>query len=285
MNEIIEGNCFNLIKEIPDNSIDLVVTSPPYADVKSYGKEINVFHPDRYVDWFLPLQVEIYRVLKPTGSYILNNNDNLVKKLRHPYVFDLVIRTIRETNLKLYDRYFWHKVKGYFPNAGSGGNRLNNLTEYLWHFVKDEKQVKWRMDNVREPYKAKHGTKYSAKQYDACEKGKKISVKHESGVVNPLGKIPDNVFEFPTSAEIKGNKHPAPYHPDLPDWFIRALTDEGDIVLDPFMGSGSTAIAAINNKRNWIGFELNPPYIEIARKRIEEETKIEEKIDLNMFFV
>lgn len=286
LNNIYEGNCFDLIKQLPDNSIDLVVTSPPYADVKSYGKKINVLHPDHYNDWILPLHEEIWRVLKPTGSYILNINDCLIKKQRHVFCLELPIRTIRETKLKLYDNYIWHKVKGYFPNAGSGGNRLNNLTEYLYHFVKDEKQVKWRMDNIREPYKLNYGDRFGAKQYSADDKGKRISVKHKSGKVNPKGKIPDDVFEFPTSAEIRGNKHPAPFHPEIPKKFILAFTDEGDVVLDPFMGSGSTAIAATELKRDWIGFELNPEYIKLAWERIgiEKPTETETEDQFNVFF-
>ena len=286
LNRIIEGNCFDSIKELPDNFIDLVVTSPPYADIKSYGKKVNVLHPDNYVDWILPLHREIQRVLKPSGSYILNINDKIIKKQRHPYCFDLVTRTIRETELKFYDRYFWYKTGGYLPNCGKV--RLNNLTEYLFHFVKDVNLRKIDIDNVREPYADSTGKKYNVSHYGADDKGKRITLSKAKSKRNPLGKIPSNVFNFPTSAIIKDNKHPAPFHPDLPKWFIKALTDEGDLVLDVFMGSGSTAIAAIEMKRNWLGFELNSEYIKLAYERISKIEPIpgqkpEEK-KFNFFF-
>ncbi len=277
LNKIHNGSCFELIKQIPDNYIDLIITSPPYANIKSYGKDINVLHPDNYVGWILNLFESSYRVLKPSGSFILNIDDKCINKLRHPYIFDLILSVIKFTNLKLYDYYFWHK-KSYLPNGNK--KRLNHSTEWILHFCKDQNQIKWNMDNVREQYKESSlkRIKSTIKNYKTDKNGIKISIDQKQKKLNQKGKIPDNVFKFNTNQTERGNKHPAPFNKELPTWFIKALTDEGDVVLDPFMGSGTTAIAAIEQNRNWIGFELNNEYIKLAQKRIKN------KIGVNDFF-
>lgn len=106
---ILQGDCFELIKEQPDNSVDLVITSPPYASIVSYGKNVSLKKPNDYVDWILPLFKDIHRVLKPSGSFILNINDNCSNGLRNTYIYDLISRNNKETKLKLYDDYIWFK--------------------------------------------------------------------------------------------------------------------------------------------------------------------------------
>jgi site-specific DNA-methyltransferase (adenine-specific) len=280
-NKIIYGDCFDLIKDIPDNYIDLIVTSPPYADIKSYGKNVNVLHPDRYNDWLMPLMVELYRVLKPTGSFIINIGDKVVKKIRHIYVFEFPVRVTRETNLLLYDRYFWSR------NGIPNGNRkrLNNFIEFIFHFVKDVDRVKFNIDSVREKYKDSsfRRMKSSMNFYKIDENGVKVLDHQKKKKLNPNGKRPDGLFEFSTNSKMRGNKHPAPFHTDLPEWFIKALTDEGDIVLDPFIGSGSTARAAIKTNRRWIGFENNKAYIDMAYQYINDDFPGFENNNLDFF--
>jgi len=86
--------------------------------------------------------------------------------------------------------------------------------------------------------------------------------------LNGKGKIPSNVFHFPTASAVRGKKHPAAFHIDLPSWFIKALTDEGDVVTDVFSGSGSTCLAAKKLSRKFIGIEMNEKYHEIAEERV-----------------
>jgi len=274
LNKVIQGDCLDLIQRLPLNSIDLIITSPPYADIKSYGKKINVLHPDNYNDWLMPLMVDSYRVLKPSGSFIINIGDKCHKKQRHVYALEFPVRVIKETDLKLYDRYFWHKPG--IPNGSK--KRLNNFTEFIYHFVKDENKLKWNMDNVREEYTQSSLTRIKSKipQYETKEDGTKILVDRKIHSLNPKGKTPDGMFKFPSNSKMIGNKHPAPFSIDLPEWFIKALTDEGDNVLDPFMGSGTTAIVARRLKRNWIGFELNPVYVDMTNERIGKQNKIYE---------
>jgi len=247
-NKIYYEDSTNLSKEIPDNYLDLIITSPPYADIKNYGKKINNFSPDNYNDWMIPIVKEIGRSLKDSGSFILNINDKVVGGFRHLYVFNLVIRICNETDLKLYDRYIWHK-KNALPGSG---NRLNDWMEYIFHFSKTS-QIKNNIDQVREPYaestikRYKSPVAFNKKTNDdgITSIGDKKMVKQ-----NPLGKKPSTVMRFNNAGILKGGiagKHPAPFHPDLPEFFIKWLTDENDIVLDPFMGCYDSKTRVMTN--------------------------------------
>jgi DNA modification methylase len=133
------------------------------------------------------------------------------------------------------------------------------------------------MNNVREPYSKSSisRVKTPIKEYKTNKKGIKISDKQGIKKLNKKGKIPNNIFRFQNNQVERGNKHPAPFNKELPSWFIKALTDKNDIILDPFMGSGTTAISAIELERKWIGFELNNEYIKLAELKIKNLTGIE----------
>jgi site-specific DNA-methyltransferase (adenine-specific) len=270
INNISLGDCFEAIDNIQDSTVDLCLTSPPYANVKSYGCNVKIVHPDEYVDWLLPLLHGIHRVLKPTGSLILNINDRIVNKQRHPYVHELIVRAVKETSLRLYDTYTWVK-KGTKPTCNT--KRLNDWTEHLIHFCKDENHVKWNMDAVREPHNLN-----TIKRFKSPVSGFELKVDGDGKVtgrsrkiiqLNEKGKTPCNVFYFPTSAAVRGKIHPATFHIKLPTWFIKTLTDEGDLVLDPFCGTGTTCLAAKALGRRFIGIEISPLYHEDAVKRVE----------------
>lgn len=269
LNKTHLGDCMELAKKLPDNSIDLVVTSPPYADTLSYGKKVQVFDPDKYVDWFLELFKESNRFLKDTGSFILNINDKATNGERSTYVFELVHRIVKETGLKLFDRYIWFK-KSALPMTGD--KRLNDRIEYIFHFVKDSKKFKAHTDRVREPYAEISLRRFKSKVHgnDIVDDDGTTELSHRgSSKPHPLGKKPITVFRFDTGSALRGLKHPAPFHPQLPEWFINWLTDEKDIVLDPFMGGGTTALAAKNLNRNYIGFDVNPEYIKMTEDRLK----------------
>ena len=270
---ILQGDCFELIKEQPDNSVDLIITSPPYADIVNYGKNISIKKPNEYCDWLLPLFNEIQRVLKPSGSFILNINDNCDKGLRNPFVYELIYRSQKETKLKFYDTYIWHKMNG-IPNGSN--KRFRNNTEFIFHFVKDQKQLKFYMDRVmREPAKATSDrAKYpwNVSNHGVIKDGERVKEKtSDYSSVLEKGVRPDNVFRFPTAGTERDNhiKHPAPYNKQLPEYFVNLLTDEGDVVLDPFAGIGTTGLVC--NNRTFIGYELNEKYCEFGNKRINGE--------------
>jgi site-specific DNA-methyltransferase (adenine-specific) len=271
--EIKLGDCFELIKQQANNSVDLVITSPPYSDIVNYGKEVSTKKPDDYVNWILPLFNEIWRVLKPSGSFILNINDKTEGGLRSTYIYDLISRNNKETKLKLYDTYIWHKKNG-IPNGGV--KRFRNTTEFIFHFVKDRKQMKFYMDRVLEEQKliTKDRLKYEMFNYQGVIKdGKRTSDKDLRN--QPEGVRPDNVFRFSTAAASRDNliKHPAPFHKELPLYFINLLTDKGDLVIDPFSGIGTTGVACKDLQRNYIGYELNENYVDFSEKRLHLEKK------------
>jgi site-specific DNA-methyltransferase (adenine-specific)/site-specific DNA-methyltransferase (cytosine-N4-specific) len=261
--KILEGDCFELIKSQPDNSVDLVITSPPYSDIVNYGKKISTKKPDDYCDWILPLFREIHRVLKPSGSFILNINDKCENGYRSTYIYDLISRNNKESELKLYDTYIWHKTNG-IPNGGV--KRFRNTTEFIFHFCKDNKQMKFYMDRVlQEPKELdKKPVSFPGKIEDGF-RGERIERTMPDKV------RPENVFRFPTAASARDNKikHPAPYHKELPLYYIQLLTDELDVVLDPFSGIATTGLACKELNREYIGYELNESYLEFSIKRME----------------
>jgi site-specific DNA-methyltransferase (adenine-specific) len=270
MNRILTGDCFELIKDIPDNSVDLIITSPPYADIVNYGKNISIQKPDEYCDWLLPLFNEIHRVLKPSGSFILNINDNCKNGLRNPFVYELIYRSQKETKMRFYDTYIWHKMNG-IPNGSP--KRFRNNTEFIFHFVKDQKHLKFYMDRVlQEPSKATSDrAKYdwSVKNHGDVIDGERVKDKMID--YQPTLVRPDNVVRFHTAGHARDNtiKHPAPFYKDLPAHYIKFLTDDGDTILDPFGGIMTTGLACneIGN-REFIGMELNEKYAEFGDKRI-----------------
>jgi len=272
MTDIKIGDCFELIKELPDNSIDLIITSPPYADIVNYGKNISIQKPKDYCDWLLPIFNEIQRVLKTSGSFILNINDTCKNGLRNPFIYELIHRSQKETKLKFYDTYIWWKRNG-IPNGST--KRFRNTTEFIFHFVKDQKNLKFYMDRVLvEPNietKGRYNRNGLTTPQGKIEDGIRISVERNK-ILNPVR--PDNVVRFSTAGAARDNsiKHPAPFHKDLPKYYINLLTDDGDTILDIFGGIMTTGLACneIGN-RNFIGFELNETYAEFGKKRISGE--------------
>jgi site-specific DNA-methyltransferase (adenine-specific) len=268
---ILTGDCFELIKDIQDNSIDLIITSPPYADIVNYGKNISIKKPNEYCDWLLPLFDEIYRVLKPSGSFILNINDNCSNGLRNPFIYELIYRSQKETKLKFYDTYIWHKKNG-IPNGGK--KRFRNNTEFIFHFVKNQKELKFYMDRVmKEPaesYSERKKYKWKVTNHGQTEDGQRVAKEMIDGKDLPDLVRPDNVVRFHTAGHARDNtiKHPAPFYKDLPAHYIKFLTDEGDVVLDVFSGIGTTGMACKELNRDYIGMELNEKYAEFSEKRI-----------------
>ena len=270
---ILEGDCFELIKTLEDNSVDLVITSPPYADIVNYGVNVSIKKPKEYCDWILPLFNEIYRVLKPSGSFILNINDNCSNGLRNPFIYELIYRSQKETKLRFYDTYIWHKMNG-IPNGGT--KRFRNNTEFIFHFVKNQKELKFYMDRVMEDTNIETKKRFERNglfkpQGNIINGVRNYDVERDLVVKDKVR--PDNVFRFPTAGAARDNtiRHPAPYHRQLPEYFINLLTDEGDVVLDVFAGIGTTGLPCKDMNRHFIGFELNSKYVDFGNKRIAGE--------------
>lgn len=288
MIQILTGDSFELIKDIQDNSVDLVITSPPYADIVSYGKNVSIKKSNDYVDWLLPLFKEIHRVLKPTGSFILNINDNTKGGYRNTFIYELIYRNSKETPLKLYDTYIWHKTNG-IPNGSK--KRFRNNTEFIFHFCKDTKLMKFYMDRVLEEpkNKDKHKSKVKIRRTNKQVDSDGLSCDNFVDRIVPDKVRPDNVFRFSTAGASRDNdiRHPAPFHRELPEYFINLLTDENDVVLDVFSGIGTTGLPCRDLDRNYIGFELNSTYADFSIKRLngEKETYLINQYDLDDNFI
>lgn len=275
INNIYTGDSLELLKKLPDNSVDLVITSPPYSNIKSYINN-NGIPSDKYVDWFIPYCLEIERVIKDTGSFILNINDKVNDGFRDPYVFDLISRLHKETGLKMYERLFWNKLKS-LPNRYRFGDRV----EYIFWFVKS-KNFYIDLDQMRTPYSEssiKRMKKPLQKRYsrDPEQKNKE----YKSWSPNPKGALPTTLINISSESKKIADSHVAVYPVELVDYFIKGSTKPSDLVLDPFIGTGTTALSAAILGRNYLGFDIEQHYVDVAKDRISKNLSLlrEEKIN------
>lgn len=261
---LIRGDCAEELAELDENSIDLIITSPPYADQRknSYGG----IHPDKYVEWFLPITEELLRVLKPTGTFVLNIKERVVNGERHTYVIELILAMRRQGWLWT-EEFIWHKKNSY---PGKWPNRFRDSWERLLQFNKSKKfkmfqeavmvpmgdWARIRLSNLSTTDKVRDESKVGSGF------GKKVS-----NWLNRDKAYPTNVLHMAT--ECNNKNHSAAFPESLPEWFIKLFTEEGDWVLDPFMGSGTTMKVAQRMRRNSIGIEIQEDYYNIVSKNIK----------------
>ncbi len=264
-NSIINGDCETVLKDIPDNTFDLIVTSPPYADArkKTYGG----IAPDKYVEWMMPKTAEFLRVLKPTGTFILNIKERVVKGERHTYVLEMIM-SLREQGWLWTEEFMWHKKNS---TPGKWPNRFRDAWERLLQFNKDKKFTMYQ-DEVKVPI----GDWSKSRLKNLSDKD---MIRDESAVQSGFGKkvanwvgkdtvYPTNVLHMATEC---GNKnHSAAFPESLPSWFIKLFTKEGDYVLDPFSGSGQTGLAALKLNRNFLMIDIIKENCDLAQSRIND---------------
>ncbi len=262
--DLLLGDCKEILKTIPDNSVDLIFTSPPYADQRksTYGG----IHPDKYVEWFLPISEEVLRVLSPKGTFILNIKEKVVKGERSTYVMELIIE-MRKQGWLWTEEFIWHK-KNSFP--GKWSNRFRDSWERLLQFNK-ERKFNMYQEEVMVPVGDWAKTRLK-KLSDTDKKRDESKVGSGFGkkISNWVGRdkvYPTNVLHLAT--ECNNKKHSAAFPEGLPEWFIKLFTQIGDTVLDPFMGSGTTNTVAQRPQRNSIGIEIKPEYYSMVKESIE----------------
>ncbi|MCU0351751.1 MAG: site-specific DNA-methyltransferase [Flavobacterium sp.] len=284
--DIFLGDSKEKLKLLPDNSVDLIVTSPPYADQRksTYGG----IRPDKYVEWFLPISEQLLRVLKPSGTFILNIKEKVVEGERSTYVMELII-AMRKQGWLWTEEFIWHKKNSY---PGKWPNRFRDSWERLLQFNK-AKHFNMYQEEVMVPMGdwAKSRLK-KLSDTDKIRDNSKVGSgfgKNISNWVDREKAYPTNVLHLAT--ECNNKNHSAAFPQELPEWFIKLFTKENDTVLDPFMGSGTTLSVANRMKRNSIGIEIVPEYYEMVRKELKpvelylleplekyEETKSERRI-------
>lgn len=261
--DIILGDSKEVLKTIPSDSIDLIITSPPYADQrkKTYGG----IHPDKYVEWFLPISEELLRVLKPTGTFILNIKEKVVKGERSTYVIELILEMKKQGWLWT-EEFIWHKKNSY---PGKWPNRFRDSWERLLQFNKNRKFNMYQ-EEVMVPVGDWAKTRLKKlSQRDKIRDESKVGSGFGKNISNWVGRekaYPTNVLHLAT--ECNNKNHSAAFPESLPEWFIKLFTKPGDTVLDPFMGSGTTNIVAQRMSRHSIGIEIIPEYYQMVKEQI-----------------
>lgn len=259
------GDCKEVLKQYSDNFFDLIITSPPYADsrLKTYGG----ISPDKYVDWFLPRTEQFLRVLKPTGTFILNIKEKVDNGERHTYVLELIL-AMRKQGWLWTEEFIWHK-KNCHP--GKWPNRFRDAWERCLQFNKT-RDFNMYQDNVMVPIGdwAKTRLKHLGKN-DIIRFNSQVGSGFGKNIANWIGRdkaYPSNVLHLAT--ETSNKNHSATFPKTLPEWFIKLFTKENDWVLDPFVGSGTACEAAQTLGRNSAGIDIKSDYIKIAKEQIKE---------------
>mgnify|MGYP006374843313 CR=1 FL=1 len=262
---IYQGDCLQKLKLLEDNSVDLIVTSPPYADQRknTYGG----ISTKEYVKWFLPISEELLRVLKPTGTFILNIKEKVQDGERSTYVLELILEMRRQGWLWT-EEFIWHKKNSY---PSEWPKRFRDASERHLQFNKNKKFNMYQ-ETVMVPTGDWAKTRLKKlSETDQIRDNSKVGSGFGKNISNWVDRemaYPTNVLHLAT--ECNNKNHSAAFPSSLPEWFIKLFTKEGDVVLDPFMGSGTTNIVAQRMGRNSIGIEIQEQYYEMVKTNIKE---------------
>jgi len=259
-NHIHEGDVVGLLRRIDDNSIDLIIADPPYGMEKDKEFQVGIKWTlkdrDEWLKWSDKWLSESCRVLKDGGSifvYGIHHNIGYIQQMLYDFGFD-------------YGRMFiWHYKNGFSQYK----NRPAATYEPLLWFHKGND---YTYHQIREPYLSTERLK------------NKIIKNGKVWTPNPLGKHGGDIWDIPTLAgkRFAGEKYPHPTQKPLAicDRIIKHFSNEGDLVLVPFAGSGSECVSAKKNRRDYIGIELNPEYVQMAKDRISKSTYEPTTLDL-----
>lgn len=244
---LFAGDCLKMLKQMPSNSVQLVITSPPYNIGKEYEKRQNL---QKYLNFQEEVIKECYRVLKPEGSICWQVGNYVENGSIIP--LDILLYPIFEKlGMKMRNRIIWH-----FGHGLHASKRFSGRYETIIWFTKSDNYF-FNLDPVRVPQK------YPQKKYYKGSKKGELSG-------NPLGKNPSDVWDIPNvkNNHIEKTEHPCQFPVALIERMVLSLTKEGDVVFDPFIGVGTTAVAAVMNGRKGAGADTDKKYIEIAKKRV-----------------
>lgn len=267
LDKIYLGDCKAVLRSFTSNSVNLVFTSPPYADNRRKSSYVGV-PITGYVKWFLPIAQEVKRILKSDGSFILNIKERAINGERQTYVIELILK-LKEQGWNWTEEYIWYKRNCY---PGKWPNRFRDAWERCLHFTLSSK-FKMFQESVMVPtgsWADKRLARLS--EEDQIRHESKVSSGLGRNVSNWVGRVlayPTNVICLPT--ECSNRNHSAAFPKQLPEWFIKLFTQEGDVVLDPFIGSGTTALACMDTKRHFVGIEMKEENVAIANFAISRE--------------
>lgn len=272
--EAFVGDALNLIDEVPNASIDLIITSPPFAlqRQKEYGNKSQ----KEYVNWLLVFTSKLHRVLKDTGSFVIDMGGAYKKgiPIRSLYNYRFLIKMCDEQGWNLAEEFFWFnpaKLPSPIEWVNKRKIRAKDAVNTIWWFSKSN-FPKADIKNVLTPYseRMKKLIKNKEKYYTPKKRPSGHDISSSFGNNNG-GSIPPNLLQiantesnskyFRYCKEIGIRGHPARFPAKLPEFFIKFLTDENDVVLDFFAGSNTTGWVAEKNKRKWISFDKNHQYL------------------------
>ena len=247
---VYPGDCIDLLRTIPDESMQLVVTSPPYNIGKEYERRLDL---DLYLRQQSQVITECARSLAPAGSICWQVGNYVDRGAIVP--LDTVLYPVfAGLGLRLRNRIIWH-----FEHGLHCSRRFSGRYETILWFTKSDEYV-FNLDAVRVPQK------YPGKKYFKGPKAGQYSC-------NPLGKNPGDLWVIPNvkNNHVEKTEHPCQFPVELIERLVLSLTNAEDWVLDPFLGTGTTIIAAIRHGRRGVGAEIVPRYVEIAHQRIQQE--------------
>lgn len=251
------GDCLDVLKTLPDGSVDAVVTSPPYAEQRA--KQYGGIPEGEYPDWCVRWMAGVRRTLKPAGSVLINIREHV----KGGQISDYVHRTrlaLRADGWLEPDELIWIKPDG-MP-VGHVGRPRRSWERILWFALSPDCEC-YPKANGR--HSDRIGLRASpSRNANAWIHGESAQSMKDGGVARCQDWVSISVRCNPDGEW----NHPAAYPPQLAEWMMRLVTKEGGIVLDPFLGSGTTAVASLNAGRNCIGIERDPAYHAIATARI-----------------
>ncbi len=278
------GDSLELMKKIPENSIDLILTSPPFALTrkKEYGNE----QEEKYIEWFLQFSKEFYRILKDEGSLVIDLGGAYLPgfPVRSIYQYELLVKLCREQNFFLAQEFFHYNP-----------SRLPTPAEWVTIRrirVKDSVNVVWWLSKTPNPNASNRKVlrPYSKSMKNLIKNGYKAKMRPSGHDISKKfgtdngGSIPPNLLELANTnsngqyqrrCRENGMKpHPARFPKGFAEFFIKFLSEEDEIVLDPFAGSNTTGFVAEELNRKWISFELNQSYLDGSLYRFEDEQSL-----------
>ena len=250
MNRVLQGDCLEVMKDIPDKSIDMVLTSPPYDNLRDYKG---------YTFDFEGIAKELYRVLKDGGVCVWVVGDATIKGSETGTSFKQALY-FKEIGFNLHDTMIWNK--GGFSAVGALVNRYAPVFEYMFILSKGYPKT---FNPIKDRKNIHGGEKASG------------TIRQSDGSMKPMSKVMIinefgqrfNIWE--QSPQRQKGGHPAPFPEKLAEDHILSWSNEGDTILDPMAGSGTTLKMAKKNNRNYIGIEISQEYIEIINKRLSTQ--------------
>lgn len=260
---ILSGDCLEVFSTFAAESFDLIFTSPPYAERRK--KVYGGIPEEAYVEWFIPIAKELFRVLKPTGSFFLNIKPHTKNGERSLYVFDLIKAIKRDAGFRFVDEFCW--VKNPFPGELKG--RFKNAFEPVYHFSKTN-EIKMNPLACGTEIKPESIARSYRKQCGAPKNGSGMTGMNTTNIRHLKLARPSNVIiAHNVSNQFSGKQHhPATFPEKLVEFFVRSFTDEGDNVLDPFGGSGTVGLVCQKLKRSFTMIEKESRYVELINQRL-----------------